>query len=250
MSAEKIRIAMILAAGYGTRMRRLTRETPKPLLPLGDSCVIDVLIRKLAANGIERVVVNLHYLKEKVRAYLQDGAGYGLEICYSEEPLLLGSGGGIAKAEPFFEGETILAANADVLSDISLPALAVSHLQSRSLATMALLPSQNHRDYGLVLYDQHQRIQGFLAKGAPIPAQLNTGIFTGFQILTPQARRYLRAEPQSIISEFYRAALSRGEPIHAFLHRGQWIDIGTEEFYGNIKNRVENGDLNLEPFMR
>lgn len=245
-----LRTAMILAAGYGTRMAELTRDLPKPLLPLNGMPIIEVVIRKLARQGIERAVVNLHYLPEKMREFLGDGSRFGLEILFSEEPQLLGSGGGIANAEKFFQGETILAANADVLCDLDIGEFYDFHCRAGVLATLAVQPSSNHRDYSLALFDAANSLKGFLGKNEEIPGEVHAGIFTGYQILTPGARAYLKPENQSIISELYRKALGRGERIAVFPFSGRWIDLGEREFYLSLLQKIRSGEVEVTDFIK
>lgn len=245
-----LQIAMILAAGYGKRMGDLTNDLPKPLLPVGKYRIIEILLKKLAAQGIERAVINLHYLPDVVREALGDGRRYGLEIIYSEEPELLGSGGGIANAEKWFEGQTIVAVNADTFCDLDLQALFRFHRENEALVTMNVLPSRNNFDYSLVLYDEQQNLQRFLLRRNPFPPRLQSGIFTGHQILSPTARAYLKAENQSIISELYVRGIEENQTVKVFRFDGQWIDIGTSDFYCDFVRRIENGDFDLAPFMR
>ncbi len=245
---KTIRIAMIMAAGYGTRMGELTRQLPKPLLPLNDWRIIDVVLKKLECQGFKRAVINLHYLPELVRTHI-NGKQWEMEICFSEEAELLGTGGGIAKAEPFFDGETILAVNADVLCDIDLQEFINYHNRFNPLATMAVLPSGNNRDYSLVVFDGENNLRGFLARNEKIPAALHSGIFIGYHILTPEARTHLSPKPQSIITEFYSRALQEGKPLKIYPFSGKWIDVGTEAFYLSLRKKIQDGEINLATFL-
>ena len=247
---SEVRIAMILAAGYGTRMGELARQIPKPLLPLNGHRIIEALLHKLSRQGFTRAVVNLHYLPQKMRDALKGGSRFGLELMYSEEPELLGSGGGIARAEPYFEGETILAVNADVLCTLDTREFLAFHQQFNDLATMAVLPSHNNRDYSLVLFDEENNLAGFLKKNEAIPPRCQSGIFTGYQILTPQARAYLKPVKQSVISEFYVKALGEGKTIKVYPFNGRWIDVGTKEFYASLVKKIHSGQEDLEAFMK
>lgn len=248
-SAQHPRIAMLMAAGFGTRMGNLTDELPKPLLPLNHLRIIDVLLYKLANQGIERVVVNVHYLAEMMKAHLRNGGRFGIELIISEEPLLLGSGGGIANAESYFDGETILVINADVLCDMDVRELFAYHLRWEALATMVAIPSRNNRDYGLLLFDEKKNLREFMVKKQEIPRRWQSGIFIGYQVLSPEARAYLKSEKQSIISRFYMEALKAGEPLKVMLFHGQWIDIGTEKYYYSFVDKVKSHEIDLKDFM-
>ncbi len=241
---------MILAAGYGTRMEELSRNLPKPLLPMNHHRLIEIALFKLAHQGILRVVINVHYIARSIMECLGDGRRYGVEIIYSEETELLDTGGGIAHAEPFFRGETILTLNADVISDIDFQELYRYHRRRHALATMAVRPSRNNKDYRLVVYDEAHRLAGFLPRRNPLPDGLFTGIFMGYAILTPQARRYLAPHPQSVIDALYRPALENGEPIWVFPYDGAWFDVGDKESYLRIRQLVQQGRVCLNRMMR
>jgi NDP-sugar pyrophosphorylase family protein len=244
-----IRIAMIMAAGYGTRMGELTRDIPKPLLPLGDFRIIELVLKKFANQGIERAVINLHHFADVMKEHIGNGQRYGLEVIYSEEQAILGSGGGIANAEIHFEGETILVANADVLCDLDIRDFYRYHCDNRALATMNLLPSRNTHDYTLVKYQADCRLLSFLDKDATLAREDLTGIFTGHQILSPEARAYLKPQYQSVINRFYKQALAENKRLMIHPFDGEWIDVGTAEFYYDFLKQIHNGEVDIQRFL-
>lgn len=239
---------MILAAGYGKRMGNLTSNLPKCLLPLGNSTLLDMLLIKLANEGVERIVINLHHQGEKIKKHLEHSPCRNPKILFSEEENILGTGGGIALAERFFENETILVINSDVLTDISVGDFFAFHLQKQSIASMAVFPSQNNKDYSLVLLEDAYNVRGFLGKGQAVPSNLKTGIFTGYQILAPEARAYLHPRFSSVITDFYQPAIQKGQEIGAFLHSGTWIDLGTREQYSEVTEKINSGELRIRDF--
>lgn len=226
----EIKTAMILAAGFGTRMEDLCKTVPKPLLPLGNLTLIDVIVNKLKNAGIQKVVINIHFEKEKILRHFREFQFPGLDICFSEEKELLGTGGGIAKAMSFFGNETILLMNSDILSDILLKNFMDFHFRKRATASMVVVPSRNYHEYSLVRYSTNQQVVGFLPK-EKMPQTKSTGIFTGIQILSPEARKYLLTEPSSVIKTFYLPAIRDGKRIFAYLHQGEWIDLGEKSRY-------------------
>ncbi|NOX36347.1 MAG: nucleotidyltransferase family protein [Calditrichaeota bacterium] len=247
---QRLATAMILAAGYGTRMQDLSRDVPKPLLPMNHLRLIEIALHKLANQGFQRVVINVHYIARSIMEFLGDGSRYGVEILYSQETHLLDTGGGIAHAEHYFRGETILTLNADVISDIDFQALYHHHVQHRAVATMAVFPSRNNRDYRLVIYDDWNRLKGFLPRSRPLPESDLTGIFMGYAILSPAARAYLTPRPQSVIDAFYLPALQNKEPLFVYPFRGQWYDVGDKSSYLNIRQKIQEGQISLETMMR
>src|SRR3982751_5669006 len=129
---------MILAAGLGTRLRPLTDTIPKPLLPVGGTPLIVWNLLLLRRHGIRDVVVNLHYLGHLIQKELRDGSMWGMRISYSQEPTILGTGGGLKQAERYFEGRPFLVLNGDTLCELDLGALRRFHEQHRPLATMVV----------------------------------------------------------------------------------------------------------------
>ncbi len=247
--SNKITTAMILAAGRGTRMGNLSRRIPKPLLKMGGYSLLEIALRKLRRAGFRKVVVNVHHLAEQLEEFLENFHLPGLEILVSEEDELLGTGGGIAQAERFFAGETILVLNSDVLCDISLSDLLQFHRRHTALATMAVVPSRDYHHYRLVRFNSRGRLLGFHPKGESLPTAGRFGIFTGFQVLTPAARRYLQPRPSSVIDDFYLPSLQEGEEIAVFVHRGRWLDVGTEALFRQVQDMVVRGEVRLEDFM-
>lgn len=245
-----LRTAMVLAAGYGSRMRDLSRHLPKPLLPLHSKYrLIDVILHKLRHQGFRRVVVNVHYQGQQIMEYVGNGERYGLQIFFSVEEQLMGTGGGIALAERFFEGETILTANVDVLSTIDFRDFYQAFLEKKPLAAMAVYPAQSPQPYRLVTYNEAHRLTGFLPSGKLAPSTVPTAIFMGYAILTAEARRYLSPEPQSVVEALYIPAIRDGHTIAVYPFTGQWMDVGTQEFYIALKKELELGRITLDSFL-
>ncbi len=246
---KHIQTAMILAAGFGSRMGDLTAHRPKVLLPLNGITLLEVLVHRFRKAGIRRVVVNAHHQRHVLRRFVHQRDWQGVELLLSEEETLLGTGGGIAYAEPHFQGQTILVANGDVLCDLSLPAFEAAFLASEALAAMAVVPSRDSKLYSLVHYTAEGELLGFFPRGNTPPPGARTGIFTGFHLLTPAARAYLTPRPESIIQAFYRRALQERQSIFIFQHSGRWVDLGTRELYLAVRRQIRNGDLDLNPFL-
>jgi NDP-sugar pyrophosphorylase family protein len=243
---QKITSAMILAAGFGTRMKEMSKDTPKALLSLDHLTPLDLSIQKLHKAGIQKIIINLHYLGAMIKTHLAKKNYHDLEIIFSEEREILGTGGGIANAEQYFKEETILVVNSDILSDFSFKDLMDDHYQKNPLASMAVWPSRNSREYALLLFDKKELLIDILPKGSEIDSPNLTGIFMGYHILTPQARRYLKPKFSSVIEDFYRPALRKRMKITVYPYHGTWIDLGSREHYFDILERLKNGELNIQ----
>ena len=152
--------AMVLCAGYGTRLGKLTRTTPKPLLPLNGRPLLEYTIAHLARHGFDEVAVNLHFMPEKVRQFMGDGSRWDIAIEYSDEPELLGTAGGVKKMERFLrDGDAFLVQYGDILTDQDLTAMLAFHRERCALAT--LLVHRRKRSNSIVTMDGDQRITGF-----------------------------------------------------------------------------------------
>lgn len=155
--------AVVLCAGYGTRLGALTQDCPKPLLPVADRPLVEHTLRHLQRHGFREVAINLHFRGEDFRAAFGDGASLGLQITYFDEPALLGTAGALVAMRAFLRGaETFLVQYGDVLTDEDLSIMHAFHQQTRADATLLL-----HRRPGsnsIVTLDESQRIVGFLER--------------------------------------------------------------------------------------
>jgi NDP-sugar pyrophosphorylase family protein len=248
MGNQKIRTAMILAAGFGTRMKNILHNLPKPLLPLGSTNLLHINLIKMHNAGIKRVVINLHHYADKLKNFIHCNPIPSLEILFSEEKTILGTGGGIANAEKYFENENILVANADILSDLNYQDFFNCFYSHNPLASIAVLPSRNYLEYGLVTYHE-DKLTGFkLRNEIPDPAE-KTAIFMGYHILTPQARKYLKPIFSSIITSCYYPVIKANQFINVYIHNGLWIDVGTREKYLYALDLIEKGKICLDSFI-
>src|SRR5213593_3964843 len=151
--------AMILAAGLSERMRPLTDRRAKPSLPLLNRAIIVHALDHLKRHGIREVMINLHYQPESIRGIVGDGSRHGLKVHYSDEPIILGTAGGLKKVEGFLRDGTFVMANGDSVSDCDLGAVQKLHRESGALATMVLTPLDPTAAYGIVEVGDGDRIQ-------------------------------------------------------------------------------------------
>ena len=155
--------AMVLCAGYGTRLGELTRATPKPMLRLVERPILEVIICHLARHGFNQIAVNLHFMPELIQDYFGDGARWNVEITYAYEPDLLGTAGGVRNMAHFLGAEDVfMVYYGDVITDQDLSALVHFHRQRRALATLLL--HQRVRSNSVVSLDETGCIVGFLER--------------------------------------------------------------------------------------
>lgn len=218
--------AMLLAAGAGTRLRPLTYETPKPMVPVVNRPVIHHVLDNLLKHGVEEVMVNLHAHPEQVRGYCGDGSRWSLKLRYSLEPKLLGTAGAIKRVERFLKDGPFFVMSGDGLSDIDLSAMYAFHRKRGAMATMAIKRVDARFDYGVTLTDGGQRIKGFLEKpswGDVFSNKVNTGIY----LFEPEV---LKLIPPNAVYDFghqlWPKLLKLKKPIYAYETDSYWCDVG------------------------
>jgi NDP-sugar pyrophosphorylase family protein len=234
---------MILAAGLGTRLRPLTDRLPKPLLPIGDRPMIEYTLGWVAAAGIRDVMINLHHKGDLIRQALGTGERFGMAISYSEEPVILGTGGGLKRVERFFQGEPFLIVNADVLTALDPTALIRSHAARRPLATLVVRRDPDASAYGALGLDAAGVIRRFLGRGPEANAPLEDVMFTGLHVLDPRVLNAIPPDRFSPITDQYIAIVERGDPLHGLLTDATWVDIGTPERYQDAQRLVAAGAI-------
>ena len=238
--------AMILAAGLGTRLRPLTNTTPKPLLPTGGVPLIVWNLLLLRRYGFHEVVINLHYLGSMIEQALGDGSTFGLRIQYSREPVILGTGGGIKEAEPYFSGEPVLVLNGDTLFELDLKALMAFHRSKNAAATLVVREDADAAVWGLVEVGEEHRIVRITGKGLTDSVPTVPRMFAGIHILEPQLLQDVPKGVMSSVIDPYVAAISRGDRVLGYDLKGYWSDIGTVERYEQAEQDVCAGLIRLE----
>lgn len=240
--------AMILAAGFGTRLRPLTNTVPKALVPIAGRPLIEYNLLLLKAYGIEDVVINLHHLGGKIREALGDGSVYGLRITYSPEDPILESGGGIKNAQSLLDGDTFLVVNCDTILDIDLNALVTAHRPTKAAATLVLRPDPEAASYGLLETDSSGRLRRIRGEPAecPVTAQLSQYMFTGCQVLEPRVFDFMpEVKPFSTTRETYVNMLRANEPLYGFTHTGTWMTVDDAEAMVRATQAIVSGQVRL-----
>jgi NDP-sugar pyrophosphorylase family protein len=238
--------AMILAAGLGTRLRPLTNTIPKALLPVGGTPLIIWNLLLLKRHGFHDVVINLHHLGPMIEQALGNGSKFGLRIIYSQEPMILGTGGGIKQAEPYFSGESVLVLNGDTLIELDLEALCTFHRTRKAAATLVLREDPDADRWGLVEVGVDDQIVRITGKGLSSSFPSTPHMFAGVHILSPRLLRDVQKGVASSIIDPYVAAIERDEAVLGYDLKGYWSDIGTADRYAQAEQDVRAGLIRLE----
>jgi len=216
--------AMILAAGFGTRLRPLTERVPKPLMPVANRPVLLRNLEYLRSHGVGQVVVNAHHHADQLVDFVRSNPLPGMRVEVRVEPQILGTGGGVANTADFWSAEPFFVMNGDILTDIDLTKGLEHHRRGGHPATLIL---HDRPPYNKIKLDPGGCV-------AEIPSEYdgNGWAFTGIHILEPEILSYLPKGVFSDIVDCYRRLIHSGRAIGAYLSTGhQWRDIGTVSEY-------------------
>ena len=228
---------LILAGGKGTRLRPLTINTPKPVVPVANSPFLLYQIDLMRSAGIDEIILSLSYQPRKIEDLLKDGSDYGVWIRYAVEGTPLGTGGAFKNSEEHIDS-TAVVFNGDVLTDIDLAAVVARHREKRAVATIVLTPVENPSAYGLVETSPDGWIQRFIEKPGPAEITCNT-INAGIYVLEPSVLKYMpKGEPYSFERGLFPALLEHKEPVMSFVFDKYWIDIGTPQKYLEVHQDI------------
>jgi NDP-sugar pyrophosphorylase family protein len=228
--------AMILSAGYGTRLWPLTEDRTKPAIPILGKPLVGYVAEYLAHYGCDEIAVNLHHRPESVRRALGDGSKFGVTLRYVEEPVILGTSGAIDNARALLDGETFIVVNGKIITDIDLKAALDTHRCTNAIATLVLLPNAAREKFSIVK-TLDGFLQGFGSMPQPDNPPSNTTplMFTGIQILEPKIFDYI---PHGVFShsttDVYPQAIARGERIAVHIASGRWLELSTIQRYLDI----------------
>jgi mannose-1-phosphate guanylyltransferase len=249
--------AMILAAGKGTRVRPLTYDLPKPMIPILGKPVMAYLVEHLARYGITEIMVNVSYLHEKIEEYFGEGHQFGVQIGYSFEgytnnenevvPEPLGSAGGIKKIQEFggFFDDTTIVLCGDAIIDLDIKSALFEHRRKGALASVITreVPWDKVPSYGVVVTDADGRIRAFQEKPSQEEA-LSNFASTGIYIFEPEVIDLIPADrPFDIGSELFPLLAEKGLPFFAQQRKFNWIDIGSVKDYWEVLQSVLLGEV-------
>ncbi|MEM8638959.1 MAG: mannose-1-phosphate guanyltransferase [Cyanobacteria bacterium P01_G01_bin.54] len=239
--------AVLMAGGSGTRLRPLTCDLPKPMVPLLNRPIAEHIINLLKRNQIYEVIATLHYLPDIMRDYFQDGSDFGIQMTYAvEEEQPLGTAGCVKNVAELLH-ETFLVISGDCLTDFDLQAAIAFHKAKGSKATLILTRVPNPIEFGVVITDSKQRITRFLEKPSTSEVFSDT-INTGTYILEPEVLDYLPHNQESDFSkDLFPLLLDRNEPMYGYIAEdAYWCDVGhldayREAQYDALERKVKVG---------
>src|SRR4029077_2828364 len=211
--------AVIMAGGAGTRLRPLTSNQPKPMMPLANRPMMENIVRLLKEHGFDEIVVTLAFLPQAIRTYFGDGSEFGVRMVYATEESPLGTAGSVRNAMQELT-ERFLVISGDVLTDIDLSEIVRFHEDRKALATIGLKAMENPLEFGIVITREDGSIERFLEKptwGQVFSDTINTGIY----VLDPEIFASIEPDrPVDFSGEVFPALLEAGKPLFGYVAGG------------------------------
>ncbi|HEY9701188.1 MAG TPA: sugar phosphate nucleotidyltransferase, partial [Allocoleopsis sp.] len=227
--------AVLMAGGSGTRLRPLTCDLPKPMVPILNRPIAEHIINLLKKHSITEIIATLHYLPDAIRDYFQDGSEFGVQMTYAvEEEQALGTAGCVKHIAELLD-ETFLVISGDSLTDFDLTEAIKFHYNKGSKATLVLTKVPNPLEFGVVITDGENRIQRFLEKPSSSEVFSDT-VNTGIYILEPEVLNYLPLHQESDFSkDLFPLLLEKKQPIYGYVAQGYWLDVGNLDAYREVQ---------------
>jgi NDP-sugar pyrophosphorylase family protein len=224
--------AVILAGGKGARLAPYTKILPKPLMPIGDMPILEVILRQMKAIGIEEVILTVGHLSELLKAFFQDGKRFGLHIKYSYEETPLGTAGPLSLIGGL--DETFLVSNGDVLTNLNLRKLIEFHKTEQAAATIAVHQRHVKIDFGVIEWGQAPQIGNYIEKPT-----IDYMVSMGMYVFEPTVLKYIPKGKYLDFPDLVRALLAAGEKVVGYPFEGYWQDLGRPDDYESAAQEFE-----------
>ncbi|MCZ7393811.1 MAG: sugar phosphate nucleotidyltransferase [Candidatus Methanoperedens sp.] len=232
MNKEEMK-AVILAGGKGTRLKPFTTVFPKPLMPIDDKPIIEIVIRQLKSCGINEIIMAVGHLSELIMAFLGDGSKYGVKIKYSREDIPLGTVGGLGLIKNELK-ETFLMMNGDVLTTLNYSELVNFHKRNGAVATIALNKRYVKIDFGVVELEE-STISKYIEKPS-IDYLVSMGVY----VFEPRVLEYIKLNTYLDFPDLIKKLISNGETVKGYVYDGYWLDIGRPDDYEKANNEIDS----------
>jgi len=222
--------AVVMAGGEGSRLRPLTVNRPKPLVPICNRPIMHYIVELLKQHGCKKIISTLHYMADEIVAYFGDGSDHGVQMIYSMEDQPMGTAGSVKMCQKYLN-DTFIIISGDSLTDFDLTEIVKFHKEKGSIATIALTRVENPLEYGVVITEEDGRIRRFLEKpswGEVFSDTINTGIY----VLEPEIFNYMEdGKSYDFSKDIFPALLADEQPMYGFVSKGYWCDIGNLQTY-------------------
>ena len=236
--------AVVLAGGMGTRLRPYTTVLPKPLMPVGDRPILDIVVRQLKAHGFDRITIATGYLAELIEVFFRDGESYGIPIDYFREEEPLGTVGALSMIEGLDDGD-FLVMNGDVLTDMNYAKLLDDHIAGGGAATIATKTRDVRIELGVLVFgdaEDRERLTGYMEK-PKVRYEASMGVYC----FSPRALKHIEKGKQLDFPTLITKLVDAGENVRAWRSDDYWLDIGRHDDYESAQNEFEEIRSRLLP---
>jgi mannose-1-phosphate guanylyltransferase/phosphomannomutase len=237
--------AVVMAGGEGTRLRPLTSNQPKPMVPVVGKPCMEHIVELLLTHGMEDVIVTVAFLPQAIRSYFGDGESLGVNIEYSVEESPLGTAGSVRLASGKLD-DTFVVISGDALTDVNLEKVVDFHRERKAAVTIGLKSVENPLEFGIVVTDDEGRIERFLEKpswGQVFSDTINTGIY----VLEPEVLRHIPTDrPYDFSKELFPLLLEMGRPLYGYVFEEYWQDIGNIDQFRQANFDALDGAVDLK----
>jgi NDP-sugar pyrophosphorylase family protein len=225
--------AVILAGGKGTRLKPYTTVFPKPLMPIDDKPILEIVVRQLKSHGFDEVIITVGHLAELIMTFFGDGSKFGVKIEYSRENKPLGTAGGLGLIKKALN-ETFLMMNGDVLTSLNYSDLTDYHNRNGAITTIALNKREVDIDFGVVELDNDNSIVGYKEK-----PKIDYLVSMGVYIFEPEILKYIEPNEFLDFPDLVKKLISNGETVKGYVYDGYWLDIGRPDDYERANREIE-----------
>jgi NDP-sugar pyrophosphorylase family protein len=216
--------AVILAGGKGTRLAPYTKILPKPLMPIGDMPILEIILRQMRCAGVENAILTVGHMAELLRLFFQDGERIGLKVGYSFEEIPLGTAGPLSLIPGI--NDTFLVSNGDVLTTLDLKDLIAYHHAQSAIATIAMHHRQVNIDLGVIELDGGSRVQGYIEKPT-----YDYMVSMGIYVFEPTVLDYIPKKCYLDFPDLVKLLLADGQKVVGYPFSGYWQDLGRPDDY-------------------
>lgn len=224
--------AVILAGGKGRRLRPYTTVFPKPLMPIGDKPILEIILNQLQHHGVDEAIIAVGHLPELIMAFFGNGSKFDINISYSKEQEPLGTAGCLGLMKEKLD-EPFLMMNGDILTNLSFSDFFNFHLKSEAIASIALTRRNVHIDFGVIEIDGNNEIIGYDEK-----PDLHYLVSMGIYAFNADVLEYIEKNTYLDFPDLVKNLLSQGEKVKAFLFDDYWLDIGRMDDYSRANNEI------------
>ena len=225
--------AVILAGGKGTRLKPYTTVFPKPLMPIGDKPILEIVVRQLKSYGFDEIIMAVGHLAELIMTFFNDGSKYGIKIKYSRDDKPLGTAGPLALMKEELN-ETFLMMNGDVLTTLDYSDLVNYHKRNVAIATIALKKRTVKIDFGVPEIDGDNNIVGYTEK-----PEIEYLVSMGVYVFEPQVLEYIKPDECLDFPDLIKRLTSSGENVKSHIYDGYWLDIGRPDDYERANREID-----------